>query len=130
VNGMGGGANTRDAAITEILDAAKVPQAQRGRWLRRLADLERWELAAAFYLMDDCHRPLATALEEVKDVQLSEASLVEVAQAIFDDIYLPTIPEAVHSYIDYESFAYDCRIGGDLREFSFSGSVWTCTSRH
>lgn len=126
--GIGCGANPRNAAFTEILNAAKVPPGQRKRWFRQLADLERWELAAVFYLMYDGHQSLEAAMDGMEDVQLHEGSLEEAARELFDSCYLYQLPEFVRSYIDYEQFAYDCRIGGDLREFNHGGTVWTCTN--
>ncbi|MEZ2298012.1 antirestriction protein ArdA [Variovorax sp. RCC_210] len=130
MTGIGGSANPRNSAIAEILRVARVPKGQSRRWYRLLEELDSWELAAVFYLVDTCNLSLATAFDGMDDVRLQEGALEDVARELFDDCYLSTIPESVHSYIDYEQFAYDCRIGGDLREFRFDGTTYTCTSGH
>lgn len=92
--------------------------------------MEKSELAAVFYLVDNCNLPLETAVEQMDEVELREASLEEVAREWFDEFYLHEVPERVQPYIDYEGFAHDCRIAGDLREFQFGGMTWTCTNVH
>lgn len=127
MSGIGGDAECQNPGLSELLNAAKVSDTQRRRWLHRLTDLERWELAAVFHLVEDCHRTLTEALEGMEVVQLHEATLDEVARDFFDDCYLSQIPEAVRSFIDYDEFARHCRMNGFLSEFRFDGSFWTCS---
>ncbi len=116
--------------LEEVFTSAHIEPSSRKGWYRKLARLDRQELAAVYYLMDNCHYPLAAAFEGWEDVQLQEGPLDDVAQQLFDECYLHQIPQSVQSYIDYEQFAYDCRISGDLREFRFAGMTYTCTSGH
>ncbi|MFH1495611.1 MAG: antirestriction protein ArdA [Pseudomonadota bacterium] len=53
---------------------------------------------------------------------------MEAASELFDDCYVYQIPENIRFYIDYEKFARDCRLGGDMDEFEFGGLIWTCTN--
>lgn len=48
----------------------------------------------------------------------------------FDDVYLHEIPEAVRNYIDYEAWANDCQLNGDMHEFEHNGQVFTCTNHN
>jgi hypothetical protein len=54
--------------------------------------------------------------------------LIDAASELFDECYLPEVPEAVRPYIDYDAFANDCRLGGDMCEFRFGGTTYTCTN--
>ncbi|GAC1461321.1 MAG: hypothetical protein NVSMB70_07450 [Chamaesiphon sp.] len=65
---------------------------------------------------------------KLEDVNLSEGNLKDVAETLFDEFYLNDVPESVRAYIDYEKYARDCEMGGDLYEFDFEGTTWTCTN--
>ena len=57
-----------------------------------------------------------------------EGDLIDAATELFDAIYLSEIPQAVQNYIDYERFANDCQLSGDMYEMRFDGSTWTITN--
>jgi hypothetical protein len=57
-----------------------------------------------------------------------DGSLYDAATELFNDCYLSDVPEAVQPYIDYEAFANDCRLGGDMYEFRLDGTTWTVTN--
>lgn len=91
------------------------------------ADESNWP--ALFYLLDNgVVSDLDDALEKVDDVCLYQGTLLDAASELFDDCYAHEIPESIRCYIDYEAFARDCRIGGDMREFDFAGVTYTCTN--
>lgn len=81
-----------------------------------------------FYLCRISSYNLVDALEKLEDVNLSEGNLKDVAEALFDEFYLNDVPESVRAYIDYEKYARDCELNGDLCEFEFNGTTWTCTN--
>ena len=84
---------------------------------------------ALFYLLDNgIVNDLAEALDKVDDVCLSPCSLLDAATELFDECYAHEIPDLVRNYIDYEAFARDCRLGGDMNEFEFAGTTYTCTN--
>jgi hypothetical protein len=47
---------------------------------------------------------------------------------LFDECWLPSVPESIQLYIDYDKFARDCQYSGDLAEFEYSGITYTCTN--
>jgi hypothetical protein len=84
---------------------------------------------ALFYLLDNgVVNNLAEALDKISAVCLSPCSLLDAATELFDECYAHEIPDSVRNYIDYESFARDCRMGGDMCEFEFAGTTYTCTN--
>ena len=52
-------------------------------------------------------------MPKVDEVMLTESSLRDAAIDLFDDIYLPSIPEPARYYIDYHLFAQGCLNSGD-----------------
>lgn len=87
------------------------------------------EWPALFYLLDNAIvRNLDEAKEKIDDVCLTESSLIDAATELFDDCWGSAIPDNIKIYIDYEKFARDCEIGGDMTEFRFGGKTYTCTN--
>jgi hypothetical protein len=78
--------------------------------------------------MDEAVQTRGGGVRNIDDVSLFPGELKEAAEALFDECYLSEIPEHVRSYIDYEAFARDCRLSGDMYEFEFNGDTWTCTN--
>jgi antirestriction protein len=111
-----------------LFNACKISQATIVRWFDDLEDLSDADTVALFYLVSECGYDLEEALDQVDDVAISECDLEEAASQFFDECYLHEIPEHVRSYIDYEAFARDCQIGGDMCEFEFAKRTYTCTN--
>jgi hypothetical protein len=86
------------------------------------------ELATIYHLMDNYGYEFEDAVDKMDEADVREGSLNEVARELFDELYLHEIPEHVRYYIDYDSFAHDCEVGGDLTEFRFGNTDYTCTN--
>jgi len=117
-----------DGEDGQLFEACRIHQGDLTPWFDDIETLEDYEKAALFYLVDQAGYDLSDALSSVDDVSLYEGSLLDAATELFDEIYLPEVPEAVRNYIDYDAFANDCRMGGDLCEFRFGGTTYTCTN--
>lgn len=113
-----------DAALFE---AVGVDQSNLDTWFE-LLDLEDHEKAALYFLCGVHGRGLSEALGIVQDVSLYEGRLIDAATELFDECYAHEIPERLRYYIDYDRFARDCDIGGDMSEFEFNGTTYTCTN--
>jgi antirestriction protein len=86
-----------------------------------------------FFLMDNnIVKSFEDAKDKIDEVCITESSLLDAATELFDECYLTEIPKEsrdfIGRYIDYEAFARDCEIGGDMREFEFGGKTYTCTN--
>jgi Antirestriction protein (ArdA) len=115
-----------DGEDSQLFDACRIHQANLATWFDDIESLDRQEKAALFYLVDQGGYDLSDALERHDDVALFDGRLIDAATELFDDCYLSEVPEAVRNYIDYEAFANDCRLGGDMVEFRFDGASFTC----
>lgn len=118
-----------DGDDAELFNACGINQANLTQWFDDVECLDDHEKIALFYLMDNnlCS-DLSDAIDKIDDVSISQCSLREAAEELFDDCYLHEVPEHVRAYIDYDRFANDCRIGGDMDEFTFQGETYTCTN--
>lgn len=117
-----------DGDDCELFSACGINQGNLAMWFETIADLSDQEKTALFYLRSVLGYNLENALDRLEDVNLSEGNLKDVAETLFDEFYLNDVPESVRAYIDYEKYARDCEIGGDLYEFDFNGTTWTCTN--
>lgn len=114
----------------ELFEVCKLDANGLQFWFDEIEPLSTYEKAALFYLVDTCKAPPKDALSRLEQVNIFKGSLVEAATELFDEIYLSEIPTAVQGYVDYEQYAYDCRIAGDLYEFTFANETYTCTNAH
>lgn len=85
-------------------------------------------LPAMHYLTECAGQSWKDAKENVDDVCLYNGSLIDAATEQFDEIY--TVPDSIAGYIDYEKFARDCELGGDMLEFEYNGKTYTCTNNN
>lgn len=91
------------------------------------------EWPTLFFLLDNniCGN-LEDAKHQARNYSVVQDSLLDAATELFDDCYIGLIPKAsrqfIEQYIDYDKFANDCEIGGDMVEFEFGGKTYTCTN--
>jgi len=117
-----------DGDDCELFSACGINQANLNLWFETIADLAEYEKTALYYLRSVSSYNLENALDKLEDVNLSEGTLKDVAENLFDEFYLNDVPESVRNYIDYKKFALYCELNGDLYEFEFNGTTWTCTN--
>lgn len=117
-----------DGDDAQLFEACGIHQGNLQMWFDSVEVLGEQEKAALFYLCRCLGYSLDDALEKMDEPILYEGSLQEAAAELFDEIYLHDIPEAVRAYIDYERFAKDCELGGDMTEFEYNATTWTCTN--
>lgn len=117
-----------DQEDCDLFNACKISQADLELWFDKIEPLDTDTKAALFYAVNNIGYSLADALDKVDDgdVKIAEQTLEDAAAELLDDCY--SVPEGLESYIDYEKFAHDCQLGGDMAEFDFAGSTWTCTN--
>jgi len=112
----------------QLFRACDVQQGSLEQWFNDIENLDDNEKAALFYLCDDVGYGIQDALEKLEDVTLYEGPLKDAAGELFDDCYLSDVPALVQQYIDYDAFARDCQQAGDMAEFDFNGTTYTCTN--
>ncbi|MFZ6773257.1 antirestriction protein ArdA [Undibacterium sp. SXout7W] len=117
-----------DGDDSELFSACSIDQGSLAVWFETIVDLSDYEKTGLYYLRSVLGYCLENALDKLDDVNLSEGNLMDVAETLFDEFYLDDVPESVRAYIDYEKYARDCELGGDLCEFDFNGTTWTCTN--
>ena len=116
-----------DEEDAQLFEAAGVNQATLSQFFDVIEGMDNYHKPALYFLLEQGYG-LDEALDKIDDVMLQEGNLEDAAEQLFDEIYLDQIPETLHSYIDYKSFARDCEYSGDFREFEFASTTYTCTN--
>lgn len=112
----------------QLFSGLSIDQASLEQWFDEIELLDDHEKAALYYLVSCVGYSLEDALTKIDDVCLYQGNLSDAAAELFDDCYLSDVPEHVRAYIDYDRFARDCELGGDMCEFEFAGETYTCTN--
>lgn len=115
-----------DGDEAELFNACKINQATLARWFDEIEGLDDYKKPALYWMVWDRSYTLDEALDSLDDVCITEESLEDAAAQLFDECY--DVPANIMAYIDYDKFANDCRIGGDLDEFEFKGTTYTVTN--
>lgn len=119
-----------DNEDAQLFSACGINQANLSTWFDTVEILSDFEKAALYYLCSEVGYRLEDALDKIEDVSLFDGRLIDAAIELFDDCYLSEVPEFARNYIDYDAFARDCEMGGDMREFEFAGSTYTVTNHN
>ncbi|HEU0188892.1 MAG TPA: antirestriction protein ArdA, partial [Gallionella sp.] len=112
----------------QLFEACGVNQCNLEQFFNLVDEYDDREKAALFYLTDINGYSMEDAISKLDDVCLFEGYLKEAAEELFDECYAHEIPENLRCYINYEAFAHDCELGGDMYEFEFGGKTYTCTN--
>ena len=111
----------------KLFEMAGINQATINTWFEEIEPLTDDEKLGVYFLLDQGY-PLDYALGFHEDTCIQESSLEDAAAQLFDECYAHDIPETLRYYIDYEKFARDVRLGGDMVEFEYNGTIYTCTN--
>lgn len=117
-----------DGDDSQLFSACGINQANMATWFDDVAVLDEKEKAALFYLVSVVGYSLSDAMDKIDEVCLYEGDLEDAAEELFNECYAHTIPENLRFYIDYKAFARDCEMGGDMAEFDYDGTTYTCTN--
>jgi len=112
----------------QLFKACSVNQANLGEFLAIIEDVPAYQLPALFYLCDVHGYNMEEAMNKIDDVTIYTGELKDAAEELFDECYAHEIPDHLKNYIDYDAFARDCEMGGDMSEFEFAGTTYTVTN--
>ncbi|MFA6015446.1 MAG: antirestriction protein ArdA [Gallionellaceae bacterium] len=111
----------------QLFNACDINQCNIGRWFDEIECLDDHEKLSLYFLLNSGYM-LDSAIEKLNEPCISECSLKDAAAELFDECYASAIPENLHQYIDYDAFARDLEMGGDMVEFEYHNLTYTCTN--
>ena len=119
-----------DGDDAELFEACGINQANLNVWFDDIEFLQDYEKASLFYLVGVAGYKLDQAIEKMNEPSIYQGDLLDAATVLFDECYLHTLPDNIKYYIDYEKFARDCELGGDMCEFEYAGTTYTLSLIH
>ena len=117
-----------DGDYAQLFAACGISQANLDKWFDNIEILQDSEKLSLYYLVGVAGYSLDKALEKLNEPSITEGNLYDAAEELFDECWLHEVPESIRFYIDYDKFARDCAMGGDLCEFEYAGTTYTCTN--
>ena len=117
-----------DGDDAELFEACGINQVNLNQWFNEIEFLQDNEKVSLYYLVGVAGYSLDQALLKIDEPSLYQGNLLDAATELFDECWLPSVPDNIRFYIDYDKFARDCQYGGDLTEFNYAGATYTCTS--
>lgn len=117
-----------DGDDAQLFEVCGINQANLNAWFEDIEFLHDNQKVSLYYLVGCVGYTLDQALEKLEEPNISEISLRDAAEEFFDECWLHSVPESVSYYIDYDKFARDCELGGDMVEFEYAGKTYTCTN--
>ena len=113
-----------DGDDAELFEACGINQANLNQWFDEIGFLQDDEKVSLYYLVGVAGYSLDLALSKTDEPSLYQGNLLDTATELFDECWLPSIPDSIRFYIDYDKFARDCQYGGDLTEFTYSDTTY------
>ena len=117
-----------DGDDAELFEACGINQANLNQWFDDIEFLQDDEKVSLYYLVGVAGYNLDQALLKTDEPNLYQGNLLDAATELFDECWLSSVPDNIRFYIDYDKFARDCQYGGDLTEFDYAGTSYTCTN--
>lgn len=117
-----------DGDDAALFDACAINQANLNTWFDDIETLDDQEKTNLYYLLSVAGYTFSQALDKIDEPSITQSSLRDAAEVLFDECWLHDVPESIRYYIDYDKFARDCEMGGDMVEFEYNNQTYTCTN--
>lgn len=117
-----------DGDDAALFNACAINQANLNTWFDDIEALSDHEKINLYYLLNVAGYILSQALDTLDEPSIAQSNLRGAAEELFDECWLHSVPESIRYYIDYDKFARDCEIGGDMVEFEYNNQTYTCTN--
>lgn len=117
-----------DGDDATLFIACGINQANLSTWFDDIETLGDQEKVNLYFLLNVAGYTLNQALDKLDEPSIAQSSLRDAAEELFDECCLHSVPESIRYYIDYEKFARDCEMSGDLVEFEYNNQTYTCTN--
>jgi hypothetical protein len=117
-----------DGDDSALFNACGINQSSLDTWFDVIELLSEAEMLNLYYLVGVVGYSTEQALGKLEEPSIYDGNLLDAASELFDECYLPSLPDNVKYYIDYEKFARDCILSGDMCEFEYDGETYTCTN--
>lgn len=114
-----------EAALFKV---AHITQANLAEWFDGIDQLKDYEMAAAFFLLENGNvSSFSEAIEKADQQSVTEGDIQKYVEEYIDSMGGPAElgKETLQNYFDYEAFARDMNYNGEVVEFTFAGTTYS-----
>lgn len=111
-----------------LFKVASITQANLKDWFEGIESLEDYKMPAVYFLLSNGNvSDFDEAIRKADDLSFGEGNVQEYVERYIDDMGGPAElgKQTLEQYFDYESFARDWELNGDVMEFEFGGTTYT-----
>lgn len=108
----------------KLFEALGINQANLGIWFSDFESIDTDNATKAIYAAEHLgYSSIKEIISTLEDIYLFEGSALEYATQFIEDTGLANqLPENLQRYFDYEAYARDMVMGGDITEIEINGS--------
>lgn len=117
-----------DGDDAELFRVCSIDQSNIDVWFDDIECMNDYAKINLYYLVGVAGYTVEQALSKLEEPCIYEGCILDVATEVFDECWLHDVPESIRFYIDYDKFARDCELSGDMCEFEYAGTTYTCTN--
>ncbi|WOE76360.1 antirestriction protein ArdA [Alterisphingorhabdus coralli] len=109
-----------DGDKAELFEAVRPTQGDLSKWFETFEPMDEDDTIKAVYMAEYGGWKMADIPDELENVSLFEGTKLDYAYSLVDDCgMLSDVPDTVARYFDYDSYARDLVLGGDISEYRY-----------
>lgn len=95
----------------ELFNACGIIQSNLNTWFDDIECMSESDKLNLHYLIAVAGYTLEQSMYKLDGPSIYDGNLLDAASELFDECYLPSVPDNIKYYIDYGKFARDCSLG-------------------
>jgi len=115
-----------DGDLCQLFSACDITQCTLQKWFDEIEDLPEAEQTELFYRCENLNQNTQEALDSINsDGFIQQCSLSDYAyESVNESGVIDSIPEPFKSYFNYEAYARDLELNGDVIEFTYDSATY------
>ena len=116
-----------DGDLPQLFNACSIDQCTLELWFEEIEIMEEQGQVELFYRCDNLGQETQEAVDKLSsDGSICQSSLIDYATDFINDYgIIDCLPDNFKYYIDYEAYARDLELSGEVTEFSYDNSTYT-----
>ena len=118
-----------DGELCQLFNACAIDQCTLALWFEEIEILDESEQVEIYYRCEYLGQDTQEAIDKLNDEgTIYNCSVMDYALDYINDCgIIDCIPEHIQRYFDYEAFARDLELNGEVSEFSYDNSTYTAS---
>ena len=113
--------------LPQLFNACNIDQCTLKLWFDEIGEMDKHDQVELFFRCESLGQDPQEAMYELNsDGSISNCTIINYAYEYIEDCgILESIPENIQRYFDYEAFARDLELNGEVTEFSYDSETYT-----